>query len=58
MKTTREWCKKSRTIIEKTTKKRIPCKLCGRLLTVITNGWGEEPVGEQSIGPHKGKYNA
>ena len=56
-KPTREWCKQERTILtEKTTKKRIRCKDCGRLLVVNTNGWGEEPVGEQYIAAHKGKY--
>ena len=57
-KPTREWCSKERTFIKDTTKKRIRCEKCGRLLVVITNGWGEEPVGAQFIGPHKGKYNA
>ena len=52
----REWCKQERTFLEEdTTKKRVRCKDCGRLLVVITNGWGEEPVGAQFIGPHKGK---
>jgi len=59
-KPTRDWCSTERLWIpkmEKTSKKKIRCKKCGRLLQVNTCGWDDGIHDqEQYLAPHKGKY--